>query len=241
MTVDHLLSNQGPAVPELVLLFARAILMASAPLVLTSCVAFNCGPTGPRRRTTMRRSSPTASFFLLRLPLHEREVGPALLLDPCTAVLPAPGVLKHVHTVEPSCSPPVHPVVQPCISVAVIGNLAEREGHVYTSHYKFPLFPGAGFPVVLVALSTRLNAPGSNPTITGSSRGTSHPEVIEQITCLVFIRRLTSRQPRRRNTSERAGPPRTRPHRRDERGALVPVLGALPRGTVRTDGRQGFP
>ena len=57
---------------------ARAILMAPTPLVLTSCTAFDYGPTGSRRRTTVRRSSPTASFFLPRHPLCERKAGPAV-------------------------------------------------------------------------------------------------------------------------------------------------------------------
>ncbi|PWV45052.1 hypothetical protein BDW27_1191, partial [Nocardiopsis sp. L17-MgMaSL7] len=45
-----------------------------------------------------------ASFLLLRPPLCEREPGTAEKRYCVTAVLPAPGVLKHVHTVEPTCS-----------------------------------------------------------------------------------------------------------------------------------------
>ncbi|NYH53330.1 hypothetical protein HNR06_002919 [Nocardiopsis arvandica] len=49
-----------------------------------------CGPTGSRRCSTSPcRSSPTASFLLLRRPPYGRNTG--------TAIPPAPGVLKHVY------------------------------------------------------------------------------------------------------------------------------------------------
>jgi len=71
-------SEQGPCGTRAEQSLARAILMASAPLVPHFVHCFDCGPTGPRRRITKRagRALPRPAL-LLRPPPFWRDAGPA--------------------------------------------------------------------------------------------------------------------------------------------------------------------
>lgn len=118
-------------------LLARAILMASTPLASHFVRYLRLRsyrlPTPDNRAPV----EPYRVLLLLWSPLCERETGTT-----------GPGVLKHVHTVEPSCSPPAYPVVKPCISVATTENIPGRKVYVYCGRCRFSVLVETGSPLV---------------------------------------------------------------------------------------------
>ena len=137
---------QGPCGTQVGSPRTRAILMTSAPLAshLVHCYRLRSYRPPTLIQPCAGRALPrTASCC--GVPCVSGK--PALLYcsNFCTALLPAPGVLKHVHTVEPSCSPPRTPVVQPLILAATTGNIATRTRNVYCGHCKFSMVGENGF------------------------------------------------------------------------------------------------
>lgn len=112
------LSDRGPPSSEpgscgtrAATFLTRAILMASAPLVLTTCNCLYCSTaallctaycctTGPRRLTARARRSSRPALFLLRPPPRGRDAGGALALLRSTCGGPArrpPDAFSHPH------------------------------------------------------------------------------------------------------------------------------------------------
>jgi len=200
VTVDHLLPDQGPAVPErnppapgdpdgiCSSRFSLRALLSTTVLPAPDAVQPCAG------RALLRPSSCTASperaghrpcgycvTADTALPLYRCPTGPrcldarahrrAVLPSSCAAsperaghrscLLPAPDAVQPCAgrallrpsscTAPPeraghrSCFPPAYPVARLWISVATTGNLAAREGHVYSSHNRFPISEGEGF------------------------------------------------------------------------------------------------